>query len=183
MKMFTWPTYAPGGVRVSEDADTSDDVPQTERPDPAQLVWMEELREFLREPTMRLDNAAAVQALFIDYCSRWHGTPAADRWNPNTSINAIGVVVGDLMRARRPDLEWRVVAGCRPTTLLLTDADGRAVAFPLSDVANRWMAKEMLWMDAYLHQHAPAALSEATWIPSKLARALDDVTRPGGRLS
>lgn len=168
--MFAWSTDASGSVRAAETAAPPRTPLQTERPDPAQLVWMEELREFLREPTMRLDNAAAVQALYIDYCSRWHGTPESDRWNPNTSINAIGVVVGDLMRARRPELEWRVVAGCRPTTLLLTDPAGTPVTSPLSDVATRWMEREMLWLDAYLHQHAPVEATETTWIPSRLAQ-------------
>ena len=173
MKMFAWSTDASSGARAAETAAPPRTAPRTALPDPAQLVWMEELREFLREPTMRLDNAAAVQALYIDYCSRWHGAPESDRWNPNTSINAIGVVVGDLMRARRPELEWRVIADCRPTTLLLTDAAGQPVASPLSDVATRWMAKEMLWMDAYLNQHAPTLTTEATWIPTKLAQRVE----------
>ena len=92
--MFAWSTDASSGARAAETAAPPRTAPRTALPDPAQLVWMEELREFLREPTMRLDNAAAVQALYIDYCSRWHGTPESDRWNPNTSINAIGVVIG-----------------------------------------------------------------------------------------
>lgn len=132
-------------------------------------MWMEELREFLREPGRRTGTVESVQALYLDYVTRWHATPADERWDPNTTINALGVLVGDLVRERRPELAWRVVAGCRPTVLVLADDALTVALFPLSDVARAWMSRELIWMDAYVGAYDPAAAAATSWIPRRAA--------------
>lgn len=121
----------------------TDGKPQLEEPDPYQLVWMEELRELLRGPGVDLTIPEHVERLFVDWCCRWHATTPAERWDPLPSLTALGIAVGDLLRAARPDLLWRVVADCSPTTLILADTDDRPVASPLTDVATWWMAREL----------------------------------------
>ena len=128
----------------------SDGAPRFTDPDPFQLVWMEELRELLRGPDIDLAVPQHVDRLFVGWCSRWHATPPAERWDPLPSLSALGVAVGDLVRTRRPDLRWRVVAGCRPTTLVLTDAADRAVASPVTDIATWWMSRDLTGIPRFL---------------------------------
>ncbi|MGP7960090.1 DUF3806 domain-containing protein [Sanguibacter sp. A247] len=126
-------------------------------PNPFQLVWMEELREFLRVPGVDLTVADRVEQLFVDWCCRWHATAPDERWDPMPSLTALGVVVGDLVRTARPDLRWRVVADCNPTTLVLADAQDRAVASPITDIATWWMARELAGITVLLARLAMAA--------------------------
>lgn len=139
----------------------ADGALRLESPDPYQLVWMEELREFLRGPGIDLTVPAHVEKLFIDWCSRWHATTPSERWNPLPSLTALGVAVGDLVRAERPDLNWRVVTGCNPTTLVLADATGRAVASPLTDVATWWMSRELSGIAMLLARFGAASVPKA----------------------
>lgn len=134
-------------------------------PDPFQLVWMEELREHLRGPRIDLTVPDQVEQLFVDWCCRWHATTPAERWDPMPSLTALGVAVGDLVRAARPDLRWRVVADCNPTTLVLADAHDRAVASPITDIATWWISRELAGITvllARLEGAAPAALPPQT---------------------
>ncbi len=153
MKMFT------RGQRVTEVADTAvfldDASPRLVAPNPAQLMWMEELREFLRAPHVRLDDVQHVMSVYLDYCTRWHAQREPQRWNPNTTINALGVALGDLVRGQRPDLRWAAVEDSIPTALALVTEDGEPVVSPLDDVAYCWMNRELTWMADYVARFTP----------------------------
>lgn len=148
------------GLRLSADM-----APQVEEPDPYQLVRMEELRELLRVPGVDLTIPEHVERLFVDWCCRWHATPPTERWNPMTSLTALGIAVGDLVRAQRPDLRWCVVADCSPTTLVLADAQGHAVASPLTDIATWWMSRELAGITVLLARLAVAPVAAGRHAP------------------
>lgn len=155
------PSWRPGAA---------EDLPVALRdPDPAQLMWMEELREFLRAPRAPLD-LDRVDQLFRTYCISWHAQAPEQRWNPNTVINALGVVLGDQVRLVRPDLRWQVLATSGPTTLVL--ATDVAVAYPLTSVAEHWMAGHIDWMRHYPCQIGAAVARPTTrfWAPGGALR-------------
>ena len=143
----------------------TDGAPRFTDPNPFQLVWMEELRELLRVPGVDLTVPEHVERLFVDWCCRWHATPPAERWNPMPSLSALGVAVGDLVRAQRPDLRWRVVADCHPTTLVLADAQDRAVASPVTDIATWWMSRDLAGITVLLARLATAPTTAGRHLP------------------
>ena len=146
----------------------ADGAPMLEEPNPYQLVWMEELRELLRVPGVDLTIPEHVERLFVDWCCRWHATTPAERWDPLPSLTALGIAVGDLARAQRPDLRWCVVADCSPTTLVLADAHGRAVASPLTDIATWWMSRELAGITVLLARLAVAPVTAGRHAPLQM---------------
>ena len=155
MKMFTRGQRVTGAAEAAVFLDVPDTAPRLVAPNPAQLMWMEELREFLRAPHVRLDDVQHVMSVYLDYCTRWHAQREPQRWNPNTTINALGVALGDLVRGQRPDLRWAVVEDSMPTALALVTESGEPVVSPLDDVAYCWMNRELTWMADYVARFAP----------------------------
>lgn len=118
-------------------------------PDPADLVWMEELREFLRGPGVDLGDLEYLQARYLDYCTNWHAQAPEQRWNPRTVLNAFGVALGDLVRGAAPGLSWKLTVHLNPATLVLATEADQIVASPLKDIENRWLARDLNWMRSY----------------------------------
>lgn len=118
-------------------------------PDPADLMWLEELREFLRGPGVDLGDLEYLQARYVDYCTNWHAQALEQRWNPTTVLNAFGVALGDLVRGAVPGLSWKRVVQLRPMTFVLATDNGQIVASPLEEIADRWVARDLSWMSGY----------------------------------
>lgn len=119
------------------------------QPDPARLVWMEELREFLRGPGIDLSDIKFLESLYRDYCSDWHAQPTIGRWNPQTAINALGVAVGDCVCRQIPGARWQLVDAQGATHLVITAADGLVVAAPTSEMTDQWLARDLNWVSDY----------------------------------
>lgn len=145
------------------------DLPVTE-PDPARLVWMEELREFLRGPGVNLSDIELLALLYSDYCSDWHSQPTIGRWSPRTAINALGVVVGDCVCRRVPGARWQLTEAHGATRLVITAADGFVVAAPLTEMADQWLARNLEWIRGY-----------PDTVLNRLPQPMDPVGRPQRR--
>lgn len=118
-------------------------------PDPRYLVWMEELREFLRGPGIDLSDMSYLESLYLDYCSDWHRQPTIGRWSPRTAINALGVAIGDCVCRQIPGARWQLVEAQGGTHLVIAAADGLVVAAPLTEMADQWLARNLNWVSAF----------------------------------
>lgn len=124
--------------------------PSLSLPDPAWLMWLEEVREFIRTPDLNFKDLAQIELVYINYCRRWHASASEHRWNPNTLINSLGVVLGDLVRSQVPSAQWRVTVEGRSSSAVLATPSGEILTSPILDVADRWLAGEQLWMGDYV---------------------------------
>ncbi len=144
---------APHGLPVSD-------------PDLGRLMWMEELREFLREPGIDLSDLTFLESKFIEYCTDWHGQPTIGRWNPRTVMNALGVALGDCLRQQIPGARWQLTSAHGASYLVITAADGLIVAAPLTEMTDHWIARELTWVSGY---------------PGAVLNRLPQPRDPGGR--
>lgn len=115
-------------------------------PSVVELVWMEELREHLRAPGADLRSVGYLSSLFDAYCRAWHRAPAAERWDPDYLVSALGVSLGDVLVRRCSSSRWQVVADEPRTTAAVRDDLFRRTFFPVDAVARRWLTAELGWM-------------------------------------
>ena len=137
----TPPTPAPG----PEDGAVS-----LRDPSVVELVWMEELREHLRAPGADLRSVGYLSSLFDAYCRAWHRAPAAERWDPDYLVSALGVSLGDVLVRRCTSSRWQVVADEPRTTAAVRDDLFRRTFFPVDAVARRWLTAELGWMPDFV---------------------------------
>ena len=123
-------------------------------PSPVELVWMEELRVHLRAPEVDITSVRDLSRLFDTYCQAWHERAAADRWNPNYIITALGVALGDVLVARgcgQPGgARWMVSVGQPSMTVAVRSDLFRRTIFPVDAVARRWITAERQWIAAFV---------------------------------
>lgn len=152
MRFFTGAGRGRHSAVAGPDADAETVV---RVPDPSEFVWLEEHRELLRGPQVRLSSLHEVSALFDEYCVRWHGTDEYRRWSPDAAINALGVALGDIV-AERAGLTWMVAARTaveEVTVPVLGTSAGTAVASPLEAVSEHWARQQLGWMGDYVRTH------------------------------
>ncbi len=118
-------------------------------PDLSRLMWMAELREFLLGPGVDLTDLNFLESLYIEYCTNWHAQPTIGRWNPQTVMNALGVVVGDCIRRQIPGAQWQLTVAHGVSYLVVTAADGLIVAAPLTEMVEHWLARDLIWISSY----------------------------------
>lgn len=142
-------------------------------PTPVELVWMEEFRIHLRAPGVDLTSVGDLSRLFDTYCAAWHQRTAAERWDPNYVITALGVALGDALVARgcatSEWLRWAVAEGQPTTTVAVrNDAVGRTI-FPVDAVARRWISAEGQWMAGFVET---ASAPPRRWLSRRRADVL-----------
>lgn len=117
--------------------------------DLSRLMWMEELREFLRAPGVDITDLSFLSQLYADYCSTWHAEATISRWNPRTIMNALGVALGDCLIRQIPGSRWQLTYAQGASYLVITAADGLILAAPLTELSEQWLARELAWVLTY----------------------------------
>lgn len=98
-------------------------------------------------------NAGAdeLQRVFIEARNRWYQTPDDERPDPESMIEALAVVAGDLVCAET-DAQWVVYSyGDDAAEFALTDADHERLYKIVESVHERWMLWKDTGLDDYVH--------------------------------
>lgn len=127
---------------------------------PAELVWMEDLREHLRLPGGNAPSLTELEDRFQEYCPSWHGLPPELRWNPTTLLGALGVCLGDALVLRYPDARWCALERDATRYPAVRLDSQRSTVLPLAAVSKRWLAASQPWMERWVERLATTAVIE-----------------------
>ena len=138
------PAPAPGPVATAL-ADTRHSV---EDLNDAERVFLAQQRALVAELCPDPQDPAAVGALFDRVRTQW--AQATDRPDPRGPVDAFGVALGDLVRARLPELSWAVCSDRYGTEMVLARREPEMLVYPVAAVAQAWEDAREGWFVAHL---------------------------------
>jgi len=119
---------------------------------PADIMWLDDLRDHLRPKGSDPLDAQALSACFDHYLDRWSAVPLPQRWDPRYLVSAIGVALGDLIVHHLEAARWQRVDDERAKVVAVRLEDRRVTVFPIDAVARRWHAEQRSWIVEWSEQ-------------------------------
>lgn len=112
----------------------------------AEEQWLQALQRGLAR--MGVKDAATLCAVFMEARESWWDLPAADRPDPNPTINALGAGVGQLL-VDDLGLRWALVTDEHGSELGVV-GEHDLVVLPTHAVAKRWASENRSSLEDYL---------------------------------
>jgi hypothetical protein len=114
----------------------------------AEHQWLQALQGGLVQ--MGVKDAATLCAVFLEAREAWWDLPAAERPDPNPTINAFGAGIGQLF-VDDLGLRWALVTDQYGSELGVV-GDPSLVLYPTNAVAKRWSGENQSTLEDYLGQ-------------------------------
>jgi Domain of unknown function (DUF3806) len=118
-----------------------------EPPNESELAWVQAHVDAVKDLTGGDTSVGTLDDVYARWYEEWTGQADADREDPNSMINAVGLTFGQRL-VEELDLEWAVVTDEHGTEIAVHGQPGDILVFPPNLVAKRFERGETRFLQA-----------------------------------